>query len=80
MTDNYPTQDNKGICGLYLMDIVKNIRYEIGSFQADPSLPVPTRCDLHPNWSRDCRRLCIDSMHEGFRGIYVIDVSELTDS
>ncbi|MCK5011076.1 MAG: hypothetical protein KAS98_11355, partial [Deltaproteobacteria bacterium] len=80
LTDNYPTQDNKGICGLYLMDIVKNTRYEIGSFQADPSLPTPTRCDLHPNWSRDCRRVCIDSMHEGFRGIYVIDVSELIDS
>ena len=37
-----------------------------------------TRCDLDPNWSRDGRSVCIDSIHEGSRQVYILDVSELT--
>ena len=36
------------------------------------------RCDLHPRWSRDATRVCIDSVHDGTRQIYVLDVSGIT--
>ena len=36
------------------------------------------RCDLHPRWSRDGRQVCIDSVHDGSRQMYVVDVSRWT--
>lgn len=78
LTDCYPTPENNNMRSLYLMNLEDNKVFEIGKFFADPSLSAPIRCDLHPNWSRDCRTVCIDSIHEGFRAIYTIDISELT--
>ncbi len=76
LTDSYPLDDD---CRrLFLYHLASQQAYEIGSFYADPSYPDPTRCDLHPNWSRDGRTICIDSIHEGSRQIYTIDVSPIT--
>jgi hypothetical protein len=33
------------------------------------------RCDLHPRWSRDGRQICVDSVHDGTRQMYVMDVA-----
>ena len=32
------------------------------------------RCDLHPRWDRSGRSVCIDSVHDGTRQMYVADV------
>lgn len=76
LTDSYPdAQDN---CrALYLYDIQKDIAYELGRFYADPAYPAPARCDLHPSFSADGRIICFDSIHEGFRGIYNMDISTM---
>ena len=76
LTDSYPREDH---CRrLFLYDLGNREAYEIGSFYSDPAYPGPTRCDLHPNWSRDDRFVCIDSIHEGSRQMYLLDVSEFT--
>jgi hypothetical protein len=35
------------------------------------------RCDLHPRWSPDGNTLCVDSVHDGTRQMYFIDVKGL---
>ena len=35
------------------------------------------RCDLHPRWDRSGRRVCIDSVHDGSRQMYVLDIGSI---
>lgn len=34
------------------------------------------RCDLHPRWRRDGQAVCVDSVHDGTRQMYVMDVRD----
>ena len=36
-----------------------------------------TRCDLHPRWSRDGKKICFDGCFEGKREVYVVDVRRI---
>ena len=35
-----------------------------------------TRCDLHPRWDRNSNKICFDSVFEGKRELYMIDISD----
>ena len=49
---------------------VKTIAKVFAPFKYDND----TRCDLHPRWSRDGKMVCFDSVFEGHRGLYVVNV------
>ena len=33
-----------------------------------------TRCDLHPRWNHRGDRICFDSVFEGYRGLYIVEM------
>jgi Tol biopolymer transport system component len=74
LTDTYP--DAEGKRTLILFRPEDGVRVDMGRFHAG-GLAGPVRCDLHPRWSPDGRRVCFDSVHEGTRQMYVMDVSEV---
>ena len=77
LSDTYPDSvSNERLLILY--DVESDQRYDVGSFYTDPDLGKPNRCDLHPRWSPDARQVCIDSVHEHERQMYLVDVSSLT--
>ncbi len=74
LSDTYPdpaTHERR----LILFDCARGECHDLGSFYADPGLRKENRCDLHPRWSRDGRTVCIDSVHERGRQMYLVDVS-----
>ncbi|GAG54506.1 unnamed protein product, partial [marine sediment metagenome] len=77
LTDTYP--DNERMRTLILYRIVDNKRIDIGNFFSPPEIAEEIRCDLHPRWSRDGKKICIDSTHEGNRQIYVLDISQIIE-
>jgi hypothetical protein len=75
LTDTYP--DKQRLRTLLLYRMADGLRVDIGRFFAPPQIDGPTRCDLHPRWSRDGKKVSIDSVHEGTRQIYLLDVEKV---
>jgi hypothetical protein len=75
LTDTYPDQTDTQT--LVLFRLSDGTRFEIGRFLSPPHIRGEVRCDLHPRWSRDGRRVCFDSAHDGNRQMYVADVSQI---
>jgi hypothetical protein len=75
LTDTYP--DRERMRSLLLYRPSDGRRVDVGRFFAPRRLDGEIRCDLHPRWNRAGNQLCFDSVHEGSRQIYVMDVSEI---
>jgi len=78
LTDSYPDETHHRT--LILFDPAIDRRIDIGRFYSPPEVTGPFRCDLHPRWSRDGKQVCIDSVHEGMRQMYVGDVTMLVEA
>lgn len=72
LTDTYP--DEHQLRTLILYRLADDQRFDVARFHAPQRYAGPHRCDLHPRWSRDGRKVCIDSAHELDRHLYVVDV------
>ncbi len=78
VTDTYP--DRTRVSEIKLMDgtdekksEVKIIARTFAPFKYDND----TRCDLHPRWNHAGNMICFDSIFEGHRGMYTVEVSKL---
>jgi hypothetical protein len=77
LNDTYP--DRHDMRTLMLVSWPESTRIDIARAHSPKSKWWgEIRCDMHPRWSPDGRQVCIDSVHEGTRQIYVADVSEWT--
>ena len=81
LSDTYPDRDTN-LRQLFVYDEATGhqviiARHDAGVFNcADPSL-IECRCDFHPRWSRAGNLVTIDSVHEGYRGVYLLDVGAI---
>lgn len=70
--DTYPDPGN--LRRLMIVRTADGLRVDLAAFHAPPALDGPLRVDLHPRWNRDGTALCIDSVHEGTRQMYIVDL------
>ncbi|WP_319532875.1 glycosyltransferase [uncultured Cohaesibacter sp.] len=65
---------------LYVYDLVAQRSMDLGYFYSNEKWygsNTDLRCDLHPRWSKDGKTITFDSIHEGFRGVYSINTSDI---
>lgn len=75
LSDTYPDDTDHRL--LIMFDTSTGKCHELARLYTDPALGKVNRCDLHPRWSRNGRQVCIDSVHEAERQMYVVDVTRL---
>ncbi len=68
--DTYP--DRSRMKQLYLYNLNFGDLIKIGEFFEPLSFNSETRCDLHPRWSTLGSSIFIDSVHFGYRKLYVL--------
>jgi hypothetical protein len=76
VTDTYPDPEDQKR-DLILYDTQTDTRYDLARLYSNPKFDADGRCDLHTRWDVTGTKLSSDSTHEGFRGIYMTDVSDL---
>ena len=79
ITDTYP--DRARVARLMLLrdSDMSDIRIPARVF-APFKYDNETRCDLHPRWSRDSGSVYFDSVFEGHRGLYKVEISRMENS
>lgn len=74
LTDTYP--DKKRFRSLILYDTKNNLKYILAKLYSPFVFEGIYRSDLHPRFSQDANMICVDSSHEGFRGVYMIHLRD----
>ena len=77
LTDEYP--DGNNLQALLLWHMLEERLVVLGRFHSPLPFRGEIRCDLHPRWSRDERQVSFDSIHDGSRQVYVVDVADVVN-
>ena len=75
VTDSYPNRAR--VADIKLLkdtDVEGKVMKVIAKVFAPFKYDNDTRCDLHPRWKRDGTAVCFDSVFEGHRGLYVVNL------
>ena len=76
ITDTYPNR--KRIASVYLCTEEDNRSRRIARVFSPFRYDNNCRCDLHPRWNRKGDKICIDSVHEGKRGLYTVGIPDIS--
>jgi hypothetical protein len=75
LNDTYPDK-KKREQHVYLYEVASGKRTPLGDFHSPAAYTGEWRCDTHPRFSPDGKKVCIDSPHAGDgRQLHLIDVS-----
>lgn len=76
VTDAYP--DRARVASINIMDGDERKRenFTVARVFAPFKYDNDTRCDLHPRWNHAGNKICFDSVFEGHRGLYYVDIKE----
>ncbi|MCM8768403.1 MAG: hypothetical protein NC911_01790 [Candidatus Omnitrophica bacterium] len=73
LNDTYPIN---GYRELNIFDTRQEKTTVLGRYYSLPLAKGEIRCDLHPRWSNDYRKISFDSTHEGYRRVYGMDLED----
>jgi len=77
LNDTYPDKKDRKQT-LYLFHVPTGKKVILGRFYQPPESQGEWRCDLHPRFSLDGRKIIFDSTHKGNgRQMYMVDISEV---
>jgi hypothetical protein len=75
--DGYP--DKEGYRQIYLYNTESKKGLMLLRVKSDPIASGDIRADLHNRWSRNGRLVSFDSTHEGYRGLYLIELTDILE-
>lgn len=76
VTDSYPNRARIASINIMSGNERKKENTTIAKVFAPFKYDNDTRCDLHPRWNHMGDKICFDSVFEGHRGLYVVNVAE----
>jgi hypothetical protein len=75
LTDTFPDEQRQQ--HLFLYGPASERVVKLGSWDSPWLGSMDLRCDLDPSWSPTSRLVTFNSIHEGYRACYVIDVGDI---
>lgn len=73
ITDTYPNR--KRLASVYLCNENDKTCYRLVRVLSPFRYDNDTRCDLHPRWNHKGDKICIDSVHDGSKQLYILNLS-----